>query len=192
MSDLRGSLRRMSDIADRYRRLSADLTGTIEGVPDDRWSSPTPCEGWDARQLARHLVESQGQFLGLVGIPPEPGPSVDDEPADAWVAARDQLQAALDDPATATREFDGFDGRSTLERAVERFICLDLIVHRWDLARATGQDERLQPDDVEWAHQAAASFGPMLRMEGVCGPEVEVPEDADPQTRMLAFGGRRV
>jgi uncharacterized protein (TIGR03086 family) len=182
----------MSEIADRYRRLSADLARTVEGVPDDRWSSPTPCADWDARRLVQHLVDSQGQFLGLVGLAVRPGPPVDDDPVGAWTAARDQLQAALDDPTTATAEFDGFDGRSTLERAVERFICLDLVVHRWDLARATGQDERLDPDDVAWAHRAAAAFGPMLRMEGVCGPEVEVPEDADAQTRMLAFGGRRV
>lgn len=181
----------MSEISDRYRRLSVELTRTVDAVPEDRWGDPTPCEGWTVRDLVRHLVDSQHQFLGLVGIPADDAPPFEQDPRAAWAAARNRLQAALDDSATATSSFDGFDGPTTLERAVERFICLDLVVHRWDLARATGQDERIEPDDVAWAHAAAASFGPMLRMEGVCGPEVEVPDDADAQTRMLAFGGRR-
>ena len=182
----------MTTTADRYRRLSADLTRTLEGVPDDKWDRPTPCEGWSTRDLAKHVVESQTQFLGFVGISPEQGPPVEQDPVGAWTAARDQLQAALDDPTTATTSFDGYNGPTTLEQAVGRFICLDLVVHRWDLARATGQDERLDPDDVAWAHETARSFGDMLRMQGVCGPEVEVPDDADAQTKMLAFGGRRV
>jgi uncharacterized protein (TIGR03086 family) len=178
----------MSDTAERHRRLAADLTRTIEGVPADRWDSPSPCEGWTARQVAEHVAASPATFLDLVGLPaPERG----DDVVTSWARARDALQAALSDPATAQREFEGFAGRSTLEQAVERFVCLDLVVHRWDLARATGQDERLDPDDVAWAHAQAASFGAMLRAEGVCGPQAEVAQDADPQARMLAFVGRR-
>ena len=180
----------MSETTDRYRRLSADLTRTLKGVPEDSWDRRTPCEGWTTRELARHVIDSQTQFLGFVGISPEPVPSVEHDPVAAWTAARDQLQAALDDPATATKEFDGYAGRTTLEQAVGRFICLDLVVHRWDLARATGQDEQLDPNDVAWAHELAASFGEMLRMDGVCGPAVEVPEDAHPQAKLLAFVGR--
>jgi uncharacterized protein (TIGR03086 family) len=178
----------MTDTAARHRRLAAAMTRTLEQVPDDRWDSPSPCEGWTARQVAEHVAGHPARFLGLVGLEaPEP----DDDVLTRWAQARDALQAALDDPARAQLEFDGFDGRSTLAAAVERFVCLDLVVHRWDIARATGQDERIDPDDVAWAHAAAASFGDMLRAEGVCGPEVEVPADADAQTRMLAFGGRR-
>lgn len=181
----------MNETADRYRRLAQDMTRTIEGVPADRWSSPTPCQDWDARRLVTHLVETQAQFLGFVGISPDPGPPIEQDPVVAWATVRDALQAALDDPATATQEFDGYTGRTTLEQSVNRFLCLDLVVHRWDLARATGQDERLDPEDVAWAHDMARSFGDMLRMPGVCGPEVAVPGDADPQTKMLAYGGRR-
>jgi len=181
----------MSDIADRYRRLSADLTATLEAVPPDGWSSPTPCEGWSAFDLVRHVVQTQAQFLGFIGVTPDPGPAVEQDPAGAWAAARDAVQAALDDPQTATQEFTGHTGTTTFESSVDRFLNLDLVVHRWDLARAAGLDERLDPDDVRRVHEQARSFGDVLRAGGVCGPEVEPPPGADDQTRMLAFLGRR-
>lgn len=178
----------MSEIADRYRRLAADVTTTLQAVPADRWDAPTPCEGWSVRELAEHLVQSQGTFLGLVGLQP---PQVEQDPVAAWTAASGALQQALDDPATATREFTGYTGPTTLEQSVDRFVNLDLVVHRWDLARAAGLDERLDPQDVARVHEQAQGFGDMLRMDGVCGPPVDVAADADEQTRMLAFLGRR-
>ena len=63
-------------------------------------------------------------------------------------------------------------------------------MHTWDLARATGQDERLDP---EFCATLLAGMEPMdeiLRQSGQYGPRVPVPDDADVQTRMLAFIGR--
>jgi uncharacterized protein (TIGR03086 family) len=182
----------MTTVADRYRRLSADLTRTIEQVPSDRWGSPSPCEGWTALDLARHLVDVHGMFLGLVGRKLGPAPSVDEDVLAAWRAANGQLQADLDDPARAGAEFDGFFGRTTFAAAVERFVCFDLLVHRWDLARATGLDERLEPTEVAQLWAAVEGFGDTLRTEGVCGPAIEPPPDADEQTRLLCFLGRSV
>lgn len=182
----------MSLIADRYRRLTGDLTATLEAVPEDRWTSPTPCEGWSVRDVATHLVETQGMFLGMVGLEAPSGPPADEDLLGAWAVARDALQAALDDPATATRGFDGYTGPTTLEESVDGFVHLDLVVHRWDVARGAGLDERLDPDDVARVHAQARSFGDVLRTEGVCGPEVAAPSGADDQARMLAFLGRQV
>lgn len=181
----------MSDTSERYARLSEDFAGTVAAVPADRWSSASPCEGWDARDVVRHVVDTQGMFLGLVGRELGGIPSVDEDPRAAWDAARAVVQADLDDPRRAGTAFDGFFGRTTFAEAVDRFLCFDLVVHRWDLARATGQDERLDPGDVRWAHGATASFGEHLRGNSVCGPELTPPEGADAQTRFLAFVGRR-
>ncbi|NYH53046.1 uncharacterized protein (TIGR03086 family) [Nocardiopsis arvandica] len=181
----------MSDVCARYARLSEDFAATVAAVPADRWASTSPCEGWDARDVVRHVVDTQDMFLGLVGREPGRVPSVDEDPRAAWDAARAAVQADLDDPDRANTEFDGFFGRTTFAEAVDRFLNFDLVVHRWDLARATGQDERLDPDDVRWAHGATAAFGPHMRAEGVCGPELTPPEGADAQTRFLAFVGRR-
>jgi uncharacterized protein (TIGR03086 family) len=181
----------MSEISERYQRLSDEFAARIAAVPADRWNSPSPCEDWSARDVVRHVVETQGMFLGLVDRKLGPVPDVAEDPVGAWDAARAVVQADLDDPARAGAEFEGQLGRQTFEAAVDRFINLDLTVHGWDLARATGQDERIELADVQRALATARSFGDSLRGPGVCGPEVEAPADADEQTRMRAVLGRR-
>ena len=182
----------MTEISERYGRLADEFAAKIADVPDDRWESPSPCEGWTARDVVRHVVETQGMFLGFVGRKLEDVPSVDDDPGAAWDAARAQIARDLEDPARANEEFDGFTGRSTFETAVDRFLSFDLVVHRWDLARAAGLDDRIDPDDVARVQAAAEAFGDAMRAPGVFGPAVEPPPDADDQTRLMAYLGRSV
>lgn len=181
----------MSDVSDRYRRLSAAFADEIAAVPPDRWSDPTPCTDWTVRDLVRHAVETPQMFFGLVGRELRSGPSVDDDPVAAFDSARQQIQADLDDPARAAAGFDGFFGRSTFAEAVDRFVCFDLAVHGWDLARATGQDERIDPGEFPQLWESVELFGEAIRSEGTCGPAVDVPPDADEQTRLLAHLGRK-
>jgi uncharacterized protein (TIGR03086 family) len=180
----------VTEIADRYRRIAAAFTEKVAAVPPDRWSSPSPCDEWDARGVVRHVVEAHGMFEGMVGRQPRPGPSVDEDPLGAWTAARDQLQEELEDPAQAGEEFDGFFGRSTFAGTVERILIGDVMVHTWDLARATGQDEALPADEVDRALAGFSQMGDAVRSAGVFGDEVPAPPGADPQTRLLCFTGR--
>ena len=181
----------MSEISERYQRLADAFAAKIAAVPDDKWSAQSPCPDWDARDIVRHVIDTQGMFLGFVGEELGPIPSVEDNPAAAWDAARAKTQAELDDPARAKAEFDGFTGRSTYEEGVNRFLCFDLVVHGWDLARAAGLDERIDPDDIARVRARAEAFGEAMRAPRAFGPEVEAPAGADDQTRLLAFLGRR-
>jgi uncharacterized protein (TIGR03086 family) len=181
----------VSEISERYRRNADRFAELVAGVPSDRWSSPSPCDDWTARDVVRHVVETQGLFLGLVGDTLGDVPSVDDDPAAAWDAARAVVQARLDDPARAGTEFDGALGRTSFEASVDRFLSSDLVMHGWDLARATGQDDAIDPAEAERVLADAQSFPPeAFRSPMVAGPEVPVPADADLQTRVLAFYGR--
>jgi len=181
----------MTEISERYRRLSEAFTAKVESVPADRWDSPSPCEGWTARDVVGHVVDTHGMFLGLVGRELGEIPAAADDPVAAWQAARAVIQADLDDPARAGAEFDGFAGRTSFEQAVGRFLCFDQVVHGWDLARATGLDERIPSEDVAWVVAQTEAMGDNLRSPGVCGPAIEAPSDADEQTRMLLLLGRR-
>jgi len=101
------------------------------------------------------------------------------------------LQAALDDRVVAAREIDAGRGLETVEHAIDGFCTGDVLVHTWDLARATGLDETLDPDEV---HRMLAEMEPLdavLRKSGHFGPRVEVPAEADEQTRLIAFLGRQ-
>ena len=180
----------MSDVSQRYQRLADAFAAKIADVPPDEWAAPSPCEGWTARDVVRHVVSTQGLILGLVGRELGDVPSVDDDPSGAWKAARGVVQADLGDPARATAEFEGSLGKMTFETAVDRFLCVDLVVHGWDLSRAAGLDDHIAAEDVARVRKVAESFGDAIRNPQAFGPEVEAPAGADDQTRLIAFLGR--
>lgn len=184
----------MSEVADRFRRLSDDFTARVQAVPADRWESPAPCQGWTARDVVGHMTSNAGFFFTLIGRDAPQGPSVEDDPLGAWLTARTALQLALDDPEVANAEYDSpsMGGRGTFEQAVDRFGNFDVLVHTWDLARAAGLDERLDPFEVHRAFEAALPMDEMLRSPGVCGPKLDPPPGADEKTQFLAFLGRAV
>jgi uncharacterized protein (TIGR03086 family) len=68
---------------------------------------------------------------------------------------------------------------------------LDVLVHGWDLAVATGQDTRLDAGLVSACLDVVEPQLSMLQASGAFGPAVPTPPDADPQTRLLAMLGRQ-
>ncbi|MEN3315703.1 MAG: hypothetical protein V7605_1937 [Acidimicrobiaceae bacterium] len=182
----------MTEISDRYRRLAAGFTARVKAVPPDRWSAVTPCEGWTATDLVAHVAEAAGLFLELVDRQAPQGPPASEDPVGAWEVSRDTIQAALDDPAVAGLEFEGELGQATFEMAIDRFASADLVVHTWDLARATGLDEALDPVEVHRVLEEMEPMDEMLRMSGNFGPKVDPAAGADEQAQLLAFLGRTV
>jgi uncharacterized protein (TIGR03086 family) len=179
--------------ADEHRRVAGEFTATVEGAAPDAWDRPAPVEGWVARDVVRHLVEWFPAFLHHgAGVELPTGPSVDDDPVGAWRSHTDAVQALLDDPAVADVEHDlPHIGRMTLAQATDRIYTSDVFLHRWDLARATGQDETLDPAKCAAMLEGMLPMDDVLRQSGQYGPRVDVADDADVQTKLLAFIGRR-
>lgn len=183
----------MSAISERYGKVADAFGARVEGVPPGGWDRPAPCEGWVARDVVGHLVGwLVPMFFGTWDLDAPALPSVDDDPAGAWRGLDRALRAALDDPevAGAVRE-PGPLGPLTFEAALDMIGTNDVLLHTWDLARATGQDEVLDPDEVHALHLAMLPMDEALRASGHYGPKVAVPDDADEQTRLIAFSGRR-
>jgi len=182
----------MSGPAEEHRRVAGDFTVTVEGVAPDAWDNPAPVDGWVARDVVGHLVEWFPAFVeGSTGIALPAGPSVADDPVGAWRNQTDAVQALLDDPETAEREYDfPHMGRMQLGQVIDMIYTADVFMHRWDLARATGQDETLDPERCAVMFEGMLPMDEMLRQSGQYGPRVEVPDDADVQTKLLAFIGR--
>jgi uncharacterized protein (TIGR03086 family) len=181
----------MEHVAERYRRLAASMTALVEGVPDHAWANRSPCEQWTARDIVEHLVDVHARFQGLVGRIPVDHPPVEDDPVAAWSAVRDQMQSDLEDPGRVAQEYDGRFGRSTFGASVDAFVCFDLVVHGWDLARATGQDDTMDPRDIVQVQAAVEAMGAVMRANGVIADPVEPAPDASDQDRLLAALGRR-
>lgn len=189
----------MTEISERFTRIADAFAARIDAVPTEAWDQPAPCEGWVARDVVRHLVEwlpGPGFLLGTFGVRTAPIPPVDADPAGAWAVVQGAIQRALDDPDVAGRVEDcGPPGRLSLEAAVDMTCTPDILIHTWDLARAAGLDERLDPDEVHRQVTSLEALPPdideAMRSSGHYGPRVAVPPDADDQTRLLAFMGRR-
>jgi uncharacterized protein (TIGR03086 family) len=178
------------DPAERHRHIAATFTERARAT--ETWDAPAPVAGWTARDVVRHLVEWLPSFLAAgadVDLPR--GPGVDDDPVAAWQTHNDGVQALLDDPAAARRTLvNRHIGEVPLDQAIDRFYTPDVFMHTWDLARATGQDDRL---DAAFCTMLLAGMEPMedmIRASGQYGPRVATPEDADAQTRLLGFIGR--
>ena len=182
----------MSEIADRYRNVAEQFTKRVEAVPADAWDNPAPCDGWVARDVVGHLVEwLPGFFFGTWDIATESIPSVTDAPVEAWAAVNGAIQRALDDPAVAQSERDVRFGRASFENTIDMICTADVLIHTWDLARATGLDETLDPAEVQRFVESMEPMDQLLRDSGQYGPRVAVSADADEQTRLIAFLGRQ-
>jgi uncharacterized protein (TIGR03086 family) len=182
----------MSDVAARFRKVAARFTDRAKAVSEAAWDNPSPCEGWVARDIDRHMVAWMPRYvLGGRGIETPKVPSVDDDPVGAWETLSEAIQSALDDPAVRTIRHQGPDERWTLEQAVAAYGIGDVLIHTWDLARATGQDETLDADEVERLVRTLSRPDARVLENGHFAPSVEVSAGADEQTKLLALTGRR-
>lgn len=183
----------MSEIADRYRRVSATFTEKVDQVPAGAWDNPAPPEGWATRDVVGHLVEwLPAFFCANWNIAQPNGPSVDDDPAGAWKVVQQTFQDALDDPAIAEQVQDDLPmGPLSFERCFDMIGTNDVFMHTWDLARAAGLDETLDPAEVHSMFVGMEPMDEMMRASGQFGPRIPVPDDADEQTKLIAFIGRQ-
>jgi uncharacterized protein (TIGR03086 family) len=179
-----------SPIADRYRRVSLRFTNVVSAVPQDRWDSPSPCGDWTAVDIVKHVVETETDLLSR--MPFASDGDVSPNPIEAWPIVRERVQRALDTPSQADHSYAGYFGPTTFAGTVDQFYSLDLTVHAWDLARATGlvDFEAIDPSEMEKISADLAGLGDSMRQPGLFGPAITVASDASEQTRFLAFLGR--
>jgi uncharacterized protein (TIGR03086 family) len=166
-------------------------------VAPGRWSAPSPCAGWSAADVAGHVI---GDLRAVEAYATtrddgedrdaeDPRAAAGDDPLAAWRVARADMMAALD-PAALARLVPLPWGPVPLGEFLERYP-MEILVHTWDLAQATGQAAVLDPGLVRDALGPARQFALMARLSGLIGPECAVAEDADDLTRLLAILGRR-
>jgi len=188
----------VSDAVALYARAAAAFGERVRAVGADQWHLPTPCADWDVHALVNHLVYEDrwavplldGQTVAEVGDQFE-GDLLGDDPQSAWDEAVAAAAAAVAGPGVATRTVHVSFGDIPGEEYVTQLVA-DHTIHGWDLARAIGADERLDPEIVEFVF---ARLSPQIddwRAAGVFGARIDVPPGADRQTELLALTGRSV
>jgi uncharacterized protein (TIGR03086 family) len=183
-------------VRDRHRRAITGFGRHVRAIEDAQWSDPTPCAEWDVRQLVNHLVFEQRWTVPLlerltieqVGDRFD-GDLLGDDPIGEWsVASADALVVVAGDPLDGEVHLSYGDVRAA-DYVTE--LTVDAVVHSWDLARAVGGDERLDDDLVELAIDYAQPRLDAMAASEMFDPPIPLPDDVDPQTRMLALFGRR-
>ncbi|WP_154675163.1 TIGR03086 family metal-binding protein [Parafrankia elaeagni] len=176
--------------AERHRLIAATFTDRVLGTRD--WDAPTPVTGWAARDVVGHLCTWFAGFVEGSGGPVlRRGPAVDEDPVRAWQVHAEAVQRLLDDPATATLVLrNPHLGDRPLAAATDMIYTSDVFMHTWDLARATGQDDRLDADYCAQLVGGMEQMEDVIRGSGQYGPRVAVPAGSDAQTRLLGFIGR--
>lgn len=178
---------------------TAELERRLASVQPTDLDTPTPCEGWTVRDLLRHVMAGTTMTAAVLR-----GASREEaiELLDATTLEDDllaQYRTAVAEQAAAFAE------PGALERIVHHpamdmpgaqlagFRVGDHTVHAWDLARAIGGDESLDPRVVEVVWTTIQPMLPMIGAVGVFGegPSGTVPEDAPMQTLLLDAMGRR-
>lgn len=178
-----------SSVAETYDELAEGMAEVIGGLTAEQWVAASPCEGWTARDVLAHLIDSQRDYFTGHGLVLPPRPDLAD-PTGAWSAHTAAVRRLLADPEVPARTFDGHFGPTTIGASLLQFYGFDLIAHRWDLAAVTETPYRFTERELGSLEESIAGWGEALYMAGICRNGVAVDGDADRQARVLAALGR--
>ena len=184
-----------------FEQAVASTAEIVKGTPASQMGAPTPCTEWDVRALLNHIIGTLWLADGLFAdheprylMVPGGLPSADlagDDPAAAYSEASSAALAAAGAGDALTRVHVTPLGEMP-GPALAGFTTLDILMHGWDLAKATGQpadlDGRLAAHVLGFAEQALAT--PESRASRI-GPPVAVGGDAPVTQRLAAFLGRQ-
>ncbi|MEE1753830.1 TIGR03086 family metal-binding protein [Streptomyces sp. SP18CS02] len=174
------------------------VAGLLDGITDDLLDAPTPCPGYSVRDLLGHVAGLAVAFRDAARK--ELGPSTDTPPEAArpvldgdW---RTTLPLRLDELASAWRAPDAWQGMTqaggiSLPGQVAGAVALDeVLIHGWDLARATGQAYDADEASLRVSYELLAPAADDPGSGGMFGPPVPVPDDAPLLDRVIGLSGR--
>ena len=180
----------MSEVLARYRTIADGFTVRVEGVGSDGWSSQSPCSDWTAGAVVGHVIATHRRVMAALEEKEPTDVDTEAELLPQWLDATTAVTTALADEVRASKVVGGMFGERPWESMVGRLLCSDTLIHTWDLARATGQDETLDPGAVAKAFEGLSALDEALRRPGGFAAKIEPRPGADAQTKLLNFCGR--
>ena len=182
---------------DLLSRAEDGFTQRLALVQPDQWAAPTPCTEWDVRALVNHVVGASHRYTMLLH-----GATTDEveatraadhlrqDPVASFAATEAELKAAFGEPGAMARTAYHRAGERTGAQLLEMRV-LDIAVHTWDLARAIGADESLDPDVVAFALTLQDTLDAGRQRGAFAPPPGKTPADSSAQARLLYLAGRR-
>jgi uncharacterized protein (TIGR03086 family) len=144
----------VDDIIRRFRVASGGFAARLADVQAGDWERATPCTEWNVRQLVNHVTRGNFNYAALVRgagaadfLRMRDVDALGGDPAAAFERSADECADAFDGVSDLMLDYPLGRIRGAQALAVRT---TDTVVHTWDLARAIGGDERLDPDLVAW------------------------------------------
>lgn len=168
-----------------------EFARALEAVTD--WDAPTPDTEWTVRMLVLHVVQEQ-QWVPqlLAGRTLQQARRhlnrLSDDLRAEWRLYSLAATAAWDEARPDALVNLSYDTVPVLDYLREQ--TSDVTIHAWDLARATGADEALDPSLVKAVWTVFEPQKDTLSASGLYALPVELPDDAPLQSRLLAVTGR--
>ncbi|MFE2990900.1 TIGR03086 family metal-binding protein [Streptomyces sp. NPDC059262] len=169
----------------------------VSALPDGRLEAATPCADFDVKALVNHLFQVMEQFQRLAAKQDSDFTESADRVAEGpdWRERFGEEARKLVAAWSAPGAEEGTTGAMNMPAAtVGSMVLLDLTVHIWDLARATGQEYVPEGEAslavVERLSGTVAELAPTARSMGVFGEAVPEPAGASALERLLAATGR--
>ncbi len=178
-----------------YEATVQSMQTIIAGVRADQVSASTPCTDWNVQALINHNIKVSQFFNGILTGAGGVNPMEVNVPLPPEGAAA-AFEAATSGLLTTAKATD-------LERVVEapfgsmpagQLMMIpfgDMLIHKWDLAKATGQDTSLDSGLAEVCYQLISGLLEGGRDPNNFSPAVTVPASASMQDKLLAFSGRQ-
>lgn len=169
----------------------------VAGIGADRWGASTPCEGWDVRALVNHIVTgnywagelARGRTIEEVGDQLD-GDVLGDDPLSEYDTSSGAASAAFHMPGAMEAPCAVSYGPVPGEVYIGHRL-IDVVIHGWDVATATGQETALAPELVEACWAVVEPQKDLLLGSGMFGGDHDAPAGADRQTALLALLGRQ-
>jgi uncharacterized protein (TIGR03086 family) len=169
-----------------------------EGVREEHMAGPTPCPDYTVHAMLGHILGLTVAFRDAARK--DLGGTTDTSPqarlpelGPGW---REELPKLLDELADAWRDPAAWTGMTRaggvdLPGAVAAAVATDeLVIHGWDLARATGQDYTPDPAALQVSHDFLQAAADDPSRGAIFGPIVSVPSDAALLDRAIGLSGR--
>ena len=184
------------NVIELYEGAVQQMLPTLAGVRADQLSSTTPCSEWTVQNLITHNIKVSDFVLGTIQGNNTTNPWEVGDPLPSQ-GARDAFAAGT------TRVLDLLKSISDLNQIVETtlgptsianfimFPTLDIVIHKWDLAKGTGQDTSLDAGLSEACIGVMQMGAETWRQAGFFGPEVTLPITASIQDKSLGVSGRQ-
>ncbi|MFE5795338.1 TIGR03086 family metal-binding protein [Streptomyces sp. NPDC056503] len=181
-----------SRVSDLLRAAADRAVPLVAGTDDASLGAPTPCAAYDVRALLNHLFTVVVNFQALAAKEAADFSETPDRLAEpGWREGFAAETGKLIEAWAAPGAEEGTSGAMGLPaRRVGAMVLLDLTVHAWDLARATGREFEPAPEVVAGLVPEVEGMAPMARKMNVFGEAVDLPEGASDFERLLAATGR--